>query len=603
MLGVRDILDLYDERVRHYSSVLMGMDKVRKVYDGEVTLNLPDVDGYTKPPVPNLLAQGVDQMGGRIASTIPAIRVVPQKTIRREERRAQTAKRVLAGWWAADRLPLKLEERAKHLVAYGANATMVTWKDDYYRPCWQVRSPLHALPAPDPHHKHPIPRDILFGHASSAGDLRKQGYGAQVYAITKDADTADHTLLTVIEYVSADQRSLVLRGQDHWGNQTAILLEHDEHHLGITPATYVQRTGLESLAGQFDQMIGMYEAQAMLMALEIIAVEKGIFPDTYLESRQGEVAKFIDGPHDGRTGLVNIVAGGTIREIASSPGYLTNPTIDRLERNQRVSGGIPPEFGGESGTNLRTGRRGDAVLSSTIDMPIAYAQKLLADSLEAENEIAAAWALHFDRYATRTLTKGLGNIDRPVTYVADVVFGESRDNDVAYPAAGSDINQLIVGLGQRVGLGIMSKQTAAQLDPFIDNAEVEHDRIVAEGLENALLAGIQQQAAQGAIPPLTLARVMHLVETDRLELAEALAKVAEEAQAAQQAEQMNAEQMAAGPGAAAITGNPQAAQGMSPVPGAGPGPADFTSLLASLRMPLAGMQNRVGAQPTGAVGV
>jgi hypothetical protein len=292
------------------------------------------------------------------------------------------------------------------------------------------------------------------------------------------------------------------------------------------------------------------------------------------------------------------VAGGTIREINPQPGYLTNPTIDRLERNQRVTGGIPAEFGGEAGSNLRTGRRGDAVLSATIDMPIAYAQKLLADALENENRIAASLALKYDGEATRTLLKGLSNADRPVTYVADVVFGESTASTVAYPAAGSDINQLVVGLGQRVGLGIMSKRTAAQLDPYIEDPETEHDRIVNEGLEMALLSGLQQQASAGAIPPDTLARIMRMVESDRMELAEAITKVQEEAR--REMESQEPTPPGAPVAAAALSGNPEA---MSPIPGAPPGAQDLASMLGSLRMPLMGVESRVGAMPDGAVRV
>ena len=75
---------------------------------------------------------------------------------------------------------------------------------------------------------------------------------------------------------------------------------------------------------------------------------------------------------------------------------------------------------------------------------------------------------------------------------------------VSYPAVGSDMNSLIIGLGQRVGLGTMSKKSAAELDPYIADAENEHDQIIVEGLETALLGGVQQQASSGQIPPAIL---------------------------------------------------------------------------------------------------
>ena len=313
------------------------------------------------------------------------------------------------------------------------------------------------------------------------------------------------------------------------------------------------------------------------MALEVIAVEKGIFPDTYLVSRPGEVGRFLDGPHDGRTGLVNIVAGGDIREIQAQPGYLTNPTIDRLERNQRITAGIPAEFGGESGSNIRTGRRGDAVLSAVIDYPVAEAQENFAYSLEQEDKIAIALAKAYDGRNPRTIYVGTGNAARPVTYTADDTF-ESDQHTVSYPAAGSDLNNLIIGIGQRVGLGIMSKQTAASLDPYIDNPEMEKDQIIAEGLEQALVAGMQQQAAAGQIPPLVVAKVMKLVRDDKMELAEAFNKVTEDALREQQQPESQ-EALTAGATISAMAG-PQA-----PIQGPNPSQENLMSLLSTLRRP------------------
>ena len=107
---------------------------------------------------------------------------------------------------------------------------------------------------------------------------------------------------------------------------------------------------------------------------------------------------------------------------------------------------------------------------------------------------------------------------------------DSNDNIVSYSQAGADINNLIVGGGQRVGMGTMSKQSFMAIDPLVDDPEFEHDAVIAEQLEGALLASLQQQAAEGIIPPADLARIMDLVRSDKLELAEAVEKVQREAQ-------------------------------------------------------------------------
>lgn len=527
--------------------------------------------------------------------------------VRKYDRQALTAAKVITGWWQLDRLPMKMGQRGRHFIAYGMSPTVVRWKEK--RPTWQVRHPLETYPSTDIMPGQVTPTDCIFSYRRSVGWLRSKGYGDKVSALMGRYDTPNDASMLLIEYIDKHQTILMIAGYktadpynmyeiEFTGEQMRGIIIEQFPNLGDeTPVTIPMRITLDSMAGQFDTMIGMYYQQAKLMALETIAVEKGIFPDTYLVSRQGEVARFLDGPHDGRTGLVSIVAGGDIREIQSSPGYLTNPTIDRLERNQRVTAGIPAEFGGESGSNIRTGRRGDAVLSAVIDYPVAEAQQAFAYSLEEENEIAIALAKAWDGDTQRTIYVGTGNAARPVTYIPNETF-ENDEHVVSYPASGTDVNSLIIGIGQRVGLGIMSKQTAATLDPYIDNPEQEHDSIISEGLEQALMSGLQQQASSGQIPPLTISKIMELVRNDKMELAEALNKVTEDALKEQQAKQEAGPDAAMSPDMAAAdqTVQAMAGGGQSPIPGLGPGMASLGDMLGQLRRPAMTVQPMRGVE-------
>ena len=95
---------------------------------------------------------------------------------------------------------------------------------------------------------------------------------------------------------------------------------------------------------------------------------------------------------------------------------------------------------------------------------------------------------------------------------------------MSYSAAGSDVNGLVVGLGQRLGTGLMSKESARESDPLIADPDLEHDRIVQEGIEAALLASIQQQAVDpnGPYQPEDLAYLTSLVMEKDLTLYEAV---------------------------------------------------------------------------------
>ena len=597
MIAVDDILTLYKQRVNFYGPLHSKMKMIQSIYQGTMEVPLPDMEQNSMPSTPNLLAAGVDQMAGRITSVIPSVNFASVKPgVRASDRRAQTASRVITGWWQNDRLPMKMKQRGRHLIAYGMSPVVIRWDHKEGYPTWQVRHPLETYPSTDIMPGRITPNDCLFAYRRSAGWMRSKGYGDKLYALMGRFDMPNDASILLLEYIDKEETVLVAAGYrsaDPYlpayemtfsgGSLKGVELERYPNLGDESPVVVPMRITLDTAAGQFDNMIGMYYQQAKLMALEVIAVEKGIFPDTYLVSRPGEIGRFLDGPHDGRTGMVNIIAGGDIREIQSQPGYLTNPTIDRLERNQRVTAGIPAEFGGESSTNIRTGRRGDAVLSAVIDYPVAEAQETFAYSLEEEDEVAIALAKAWDGDKQRTIYVGTGNANRPVTYIANETF-VTDEHVVSYPASGSDVNSLIVGIGQRVGLGIMSKQTAATLDPYIDNPEQEHDAIIAEGLEQAIVAGLQQQAASGAIPPLVVAKVMKLVKDDRMEIAEALNKVTEDAMKEEREAQAQTPEQAAAPAAIAAMAGPQAA-----IQAPNQSQQNLMSLLSTLRRPQSAM--------------
>jgi hypothetical protein len=195
----------------------------------------------------------------------------------------------------------------------------------------------------------------------------------------------------------------------------------------------------------------------------------------------------------------------------------------------RITSGTPAEFGGESTSNIRTGKRGDAILSAVVDFPVQEAQEVLAASLVEENRRAIAIAKNYFGNQRRSFYVSQGKARGHVDYVPNKDF-ENDNNSVTYAYAGADANALVVGLGQRVGIGVMSKRTAQEIDPLIADPETEHDRTVGEALESALLQSVQAQALQGTIPPSDLAKIMKLVITDKMDLAGAVEKVQKEAQ-------------------------------------------------------------------------
>jgi hypothetical protein len=94
-----------------------------------------------------------------------------------------------------------------------------------------------------------------------------------------------------------------------------------------------------------------------------------------------------------------------------------------------------------------------------------------------------------------------------------------------------------VMVGQKVGIGAMSIETAMELDPMIRDAESEMSRITADGLRKALLNGLEQQSASGQLDPNTVARIIKKIGDGKTPIEEAVNQVHEEMQKEQAAQQ------------------------------------------------------------------
>src|SRR6185436_12301643 len=191
-------------------------------------------------------------------------------------------------------------------------------------------------------------------------------------------------------------------------------------------------------------------------------------------------------------------------------------------------------FGGSSTSNIRTGRRGGQVLEAAIDFPIQEAQEILAASKEEENKIAIAIARKYGSAPVSMYVKGRGE----VTYDPKTDF-ESDVHEVRYAYAGADANALNIAVGQKIGIGTLSKETAMGFDAMIPDVESEMDRIRAERVSAAFDTSIETLAANPDAPwqPEDFARYTELVLTDKMENYKAAQTVSEEIKKRQLAQQ------------------------------------------------------------------
>jgi hypothetical protein len=227
--------------------------------------------------------------------------------------------------------------------------------------------------------------------------------------------------------------------------------------------------------------------------------------------------------------VIGQLKGGDIHDVNITPPPQINQMIDLMERNQRVTAAIPSDFGGENPTNVRTARAGDQLLKATVDYWVQEAQETLGIAHTEECSLAIRVAREYFGSTKKTFQVNFKKITGNGDYTPRVNF-DSDVVQVAWPFAGSDANQLAVRIGQKLGLQVMSKRTAMELDPDVGDPDQEEERVMAESLDSALLASIDQSVANGQLGPLEVSYIKRAVRERHMSLEDALQHVHEQMQ-------------------------------------------------------------------------
>lgn len=608
MKTAEDIVALYNIRMSLRGDYLGRMADISRQYDNEVTVPLPELDRNEKPAVANLLSQGIDQYALRVASVMPDVQFPALRgAISGSVEKARSRRLATLGWFEMNGMNMLMRRRARYQVAYASSPVSISPvslnpNDKRQIPFWRVRNPLSTFPSDTVDPSNMEPDDCIFEDYRTLRWLQDTYPSAASVLYTGKAH--EGTLFSILEYVDADETVLVavgakreakgfLSGEEKSGvNQ--IVLARVPNRAGICPVVVPQRIALNKVMSRFEAMLGMFQRQAKLDALNTIQVQRNVFPDEWLvphPTNMGQEPKIVQNA-DGKMGVRGIIKNGQIIAMNPAPGQDAVATLDRLERSARLSAGIPPEWGGESGSNIRTARRGDSVMSEAVDPDIQETQEIFAASMEAEVRRAIAIQKAYAGKKPTLFLLGMnGDVGKFPDYTPNEVF-ETDLCKITYPLPGADANQMSVMIGQKVGIGEMSVQTAMEMDPLIRDAETETSRIHMEGIRKALLSGLEQQAVQGQLDPATIARIAMKTADGKTTLEEAVVAVHKEVQ-----QEQADKQQPQGAGGVPVPGGLPESSGM---PGGAPSPDDQPGLAAAMggAGPAAGAPT-VGAPPQG----
>lgn len=518
-LEPEDIYRIYVQRKMTQGPDIERMRRIQQIMNNEMVLPLPELSQEEHPAVANLAQQGMRQLARRIASVDPT-QWFPSLNPGNEsaDNAALNRTRLISSWQQENHLRIVKARRARQFLAYASAPVIIKPGKDGI-PHWHVRDPLWTFPAPteffDPH-----PSDCIFLTRHSYSWL-VTNYPDAISAVTKpewwDYDDPDpDCLFDVLEYVDAYQCRLILCGYENFtytnepsepaGFANAVdMIPALPNYAGTPLAVVPGSVNLDDQAiGDFDSIIGMYQAQAALMAINIVAQRRAVWPREWAVSNPNEQVEVVTIP-DPATGTPGEIKGGSIETQQLDPSFRTNDVMDRLEYAQRQTAGLPPEFGGQSSTNIRTGRRGAQVLDSTISFTISEAQDVFAASQNCENRVAIAIDKgYFDtRKKYFLMTRSFaGHLE----YTPSTLWVSDK-HIVEYPIAGVDMENLPVEGGQRVAMRTMSRKRFMEVDPAIPDAEAENRRILVEDISAATMAMISTLASTPDAPfgPIDLA--------------------------------------------------------------------------------------------------
>ncbi|MCP3883647.1 MAG: hypothetical protein GY701_35375, partial [Sulfitobacter sp.] len=172
------------------------------------------------------------------------------------------------------------------------------------------------------------------------------------------------------------------------------------------------------------------------------------------------------------------------------------------------------------------------LMSAQVDEGVQEAQEVLAVALQYEVEMAQ----EVDRAYSgpKTVLVGWKGSRKPLTYDPKQLWDGAQPM-VGYSFPGVSTEGMEIKAGQRIAMQTMSRQRFMEVDPYIEDPDLEKDRIVVEALNDAILTMISTLAStpDGPMQPVQVARIAKLVLSDRMELGPAVTMVHEEAQEAQ----------------------------------------------------------------------
>lgn len=347
-----------------------------------------------------------------------------------------------------------------------------------------------------------------------------------------------------------------------------LILDVAKNPLGRPAVRVVGRPSIDGeKRGQFDDVIGMQVARAIIAQYTLSAVQQSVEAPIQVPRDMNEMDL---GP------FAAIQTDGEVKRVQLGVPQGLFPEQQVLASEQRVGSRYPEARSGNIDASIVTGQ-GVQALMGTFDTQIQAFQRINESALED----VVAMCFELDELLWPNLERSVRVKDSgspvEITYKPSKDISKDYSCDVSYGAvAGLDPNRSLIFLLQAGGGGLLSKETQQKYLPIDLDHVAEMKRLDLEALRGAELSAIEmmaqaipQMAANGQDPSEIVRKIADII--DGREKGKTINDAITEVLAPKQAEQPASESpdmaalMAAQAGAgAAPQGGPEIAAPQSP---------------------------------------
>lgn len=520
------VLDAHGALSEGYNEWDQRKTTIGNIIAGRWDIVWPDeVVTQALPKIPNFPAIAVEDRARAVAATTPSIVVRPDKPGDRQKRSSERRERILGGYWYANRVAYAKPRWASDAMLTGLCAAKVlpdlTVPKAERLPVYSHVDARYIYPAPifapGPFIDNAIVSyERKLREVEDAFKVDLSGLRSEL----KRQGTGDN--VRVIEWYDDSRVFVVAEGTPsrHTKTRPTEVLLDISHGLGRCPVVIGTRPLVDGVyRGDFDSELGVLNTFNRLTTMHLDSAAMHVYPERKIRD--------VENAEDSGPGATMVLQepDSVYEYVAPPSGRFENHQLMRMMEGFAQQGALmPPSRLGNPDESIVSAAGISATQSQYLEHIRSLQRMTLAPMLEAANELA----LRCDEVwgdVDKDIYGMAGNRAYRESYRPSKDIAGNYRNSVVYGfGTGLDeINQNVMTLQQwSNGNGLISRRTAMEKSPLVEDPIEEEKQIAVEQLTQATYAGLVAQAQAGTLDATTLASIWKKLEDEGKSLRDAV---------------------------------------------------------------------------------